>query len=247
MIAVVKGLSKWFGDLEVLRDITFEIEKGEQIALLGPSGCGKTTLLRILLGLECANGGSVESRLSRAGYLPQDALLFPWKTVVENVELPLQIAGVARSTRRRAVADRLPRFGLSGFEDAYPHELSGGMKQRAALLRAVMTGAESLVLDEPFGALDTLTRHRLQGWLSDLASELASTLVFVTHDLEEAIVLAERIVVLTERPASVLGVCSVRLTPAEREDRLGPAFAGAKDGAMRLILQGVPDEARQPI
>jgi len=247
MIARAEGLSKQFGNLQVLREISFEIEAGERIAILGPSGCGKTTLLRILLGLESRGGGRIESRLSRAGYLPQEALLFPWKTVIENVELPMQIAGADRLARRRAIVERLPRFGLAGFEGAYPHMLSGGMRQRAALLRAVMTGADSLVLDEPFGSLDTLTRHRLQMWLADLASELAGTLIFVTHDLEEAVVLAERIIILSERPSIVLGSPSVNLSAAERSDRLGRAFTDAKDDTLGIILKGAPDGLRQPV
>ena len=238
MIVAAEGVSKCFGDLEVLRGVSLHVGRGEQISLLGPSGCGKTTLLRILLGLETHDEGSMVSHLSRAGYLPQETLLMPWKTVLENVELPMQIAGSHRERRRDAVADRLQRFGLAGFEDAYPHELSGGMKQRAALLRAVLAGANSLVLDEPFGALDALTRHRLQAWMSDLMAELARTLIFVTHDLEEAIFLSHRVIVFTERPAHVLGERVIGLTPGEKAARLGPAFAHARDDVMQLVLKG---------
>jgi ABC-type nitrate/sulfonate/bicarbonate transport system ATPase subunit len=241
MILAAERLSKRFGDLEVLRDVSLRVEAGERVAVLGPSGCGKTTLLRILLGLESHDGGSVRSRLTRAGYLPQDVLLLPWKTVAENVALPLRIAGESRERRRAAVAERLPRFGLDGFANAYPHELSGGMRQRAALLRAVVAGAESLVFDEPFGALDTLTRHRLQTWVVELMEELDRTLVFVTHDLDEAVVLSKRVVVLTGRPASVLGDREIRVAPSEREDRLGPAFARARDEVMELMLEGAAD------
>lgn len=243
MIVAAESVSKRFGNLEVLADVSLHVGRGEQIALLGPSGCGKTTLLRILLGLERHDGGSVVSLLTRAGYLPQETLLLPWKTVLENVELPLQIAGADRQTRRAALLERLPRFGLTGFENAYPHELSGGMKQRAALLRAVLAGEESLVLDEPFGSLDTVTRHRLQGWLSNLMSELERTLIFVTHDLDEAIVLSKRVVILTERPGTVLGDRPVHLTSRERAARFGPAFTRKRDELLHLILEEENREA----
>jgi len=239
MIVAAEEVSKQFGDLDVLEDVSLHISRGEQVAILGPSGCGKTTLLRILLGLETHNHGSVTSKLSRAGYLPQESLLMPWKTLLENVELPLEIAGIGRERRRNSVVDRLPRFGLDGFEGAYPHELSGGMKQRAALLRAILGGADCLVLDEPFGALDTLTRHRLQSWMAALMQDLAMTLIFVTHDLEEAVTLSHRMIVLSERPATVIGERTITLTPSEREARLGPAFMRAKDCVMQLVLKGV--------
>ena len=237
MIVAAESVSKRFGSLEVLDNISLCIARAEQVAILGPSGCGKTTLLRILLGLETHSHGSVSSQLTRAGYLPQESLLMPWKTVLENVELPLAIAGAGRDQRRARVADRLPRFGLDGFEDAYPHELSGGMRQRAALLRAILGGADCLVLDEPFGALDTLTRHRLQSWMAALMEDLAMTLIFVTHDLEEAVALSHRVIVLSERPATVVGERTVTLTPREREARLGPALIHAKDCVMQLVLE----------
>jgi len=229
------AVSKRFGDLEVLRDVSLTLAGRETVALLGPSGCGKTTLLRILLELENADGGSVTGTLDRAGYLPQGGLLFPWKTVTENAALPLRLRGVGRRDRLAAVAEHLPAFGLSGFETAYPHALSGGMKQRVALLRALLTGSPVLVLDEPFGALDVLTRHRMQEWLAELIGRLDRSLLFVTHDLEEAVMLAERVVVLSERPASILGERAVTLTIEARSDRLGAPFLAARDGLIALI------------
>jgi len=159
-------------------------------------------------------------------------------TLLQNAELPLQIRGVDRKRRREEVASRLPSFGLAGFEDAYPHELSGGMRQRAGLLRAVVSGAAVLVLDEPFGALDTLTRHRLQDWLSGLMSELHRTMLFVTHDLEEAVVLADRVLVLSGRPAGVIGETGISLSREERSDRLSPLFYREKDGLLSMIRKG---------
>jgi putative hydroxymethylpyrimidine transport system ATP-binding protein len=237
MILDASNVTKSFGRLEVLRGISLRLAEEERVGLLGPSGCGKTTFLRILLGLETLDGGSVTGRLSRAGYLPQDSLLLPWKTVTENVELPLEIRGVSRRARRAEAAARIPRFGLAGFENAFPHELSGGMRQRAALLRAVLAGDGTLVLDEPFGALDTLTRLRLQEWMSDLILDLRRTLLFVTHDLEEAVVLSDRVLVLSERPGSVVGEAAVGLSACDRSDRLGSAFAEAKARLVRMILE----------
>jgi ABC-type nitrate/sulfonate/bicarbonate transport system ATPase subunit len=173
--------------------------------------------------------------LHRAGYLPQDALLLPWKTVLGNAELPLQLQGVPAAERRRRVREALPDFGLEEFAGLYPHEMSGGMRQRAALLRAVLTGSEVLVLDEPFGALDTLTRHRLQDWLADLTQRLDRTVLFVTHDLEEAVVLSHRVIALSARPALVLGEEPVDLSLVARRERLGRKFLAARDRLLALL------------
>lgn len=237
-ILEVRGLSKDYGDLPVLRDITFSVNQGDSFAVLGPSGCGKSTLLRIILGLEGYDAGEVRGPVDRAGYLPQDSLLFPWKTVVQNAELPLQIRGIGRKERREEVLGRLESFGLARFKDAYPHELSGGMRQRAGLLRATVSGAEVLVLDEPFGALDTLTRHRLQDWLSRLLADLDRTMLFVTHDLEEAVVLADRVLVLSDRPATVIGERGISLSGKERSDRLSGPFYREKDALLAMIQKG---------
>jgi len=228
------NLVKSYGSLEVLRNISLTLDEREIVALLGPSGCGKTTLLRILLGLESPDGGTIHGSLDRAGYLPQDGLLFPWKTVIGNVELPQQVRGVSRRARRQVARQWLPDFGLETFEHTYPHELSGGMRQRAALLRAVLTGCPVLVLDEPFGALDTMTRHRMQDWLAGLLDRLGRTLLFVTHDIDEAVALAQRIVLLSPRPGTVHGQLSIGLPTAERLDRLGSAFIDARDQLLAI-------------
>jgi len=228
-------LTKRFGDLAVLADVSLTIARRDVVGLLGPSGCGKTTLLRILLGLETYDSGDLSTPLHRAGYLPQDALLLPWKTVLGNAELPLQLQGVPAAERRRRVREALPDFGLEEFAGLYPHEMSGGMRQRAALLRAVLTGSEVLVLDEPFGALDTLTRHRLQDWLADLTGRLDRTVLFVTHDLEEAVVLSHRVIALSARPAVALGEESVDLSLAARRERLGRDFLAVRDRLLALL------------
>lgn len=239
-------LAKRFGMLHVLEDVSLKVDDGEVVGILGPSGCGKTTLLRILLGLETYDAGSVQTLAQRKGYLPQEGLLLPWKTVLGNVELPLALQGLPAGERRRRARELLPEFGLEGFERAYPHQISGGMRQRAALLRAVLAASPILVLDEPFGALDTLTRHRLQDWLAELARRREWAILFVTHDLDEAVVLAERAVVLSARPAIVLGEEEIAIPSTERRERLSRPFLAARD---RLLarLEGGADEPHEPI
>ncbi len=232
----VTGLAKRFGDLEVLHNIDFTLGEAESLAILGPSGCGKTTLLRILLGLEAADAGSFSPTLDRAGYLPQGSLLFPWKRTMENIELPMQLQGLAREERRSRIRSHLSIFGLEGFESSYPFELSGGMRQRVALLRAVMAGARTLILDEPFGALDTVTRHRLQDWLAGVIEQLACSVIFVTHDLEEAVVLSHRVLVLSERPASILGLLKSELSSQDRVDRMSSKFLHTRSALVDLIV-----------
>ena len=232
----VTGLGKRFGSLEVLRDIGFKVSNEESLAVLGPSGCGKTTLLRILLGLEAPDVGSISNPLDRAGYLPQESRLFPWKRVFENIELPLLLQGASREDRRRMIRPLLTTFGLEGFESSYPHQLSGGMRQRVALLRAVIAGATTLILDEPFGALDTVTRHHLQDWLVETMEQLTCSMIFVTHDPEEAIVLSHRTLVLSKRPASVVGQITSALTAAERRDRMSLKFLDARATLVDLIV-----------
>lgn len=247
LILEVEGLWKEYGALHVLSDLSFTVARGESVALLGPSGCGKSTLFRILLGKEGYVRGTIRGVFDAAGYLPQGGCLFPWKTVLENVELPLEIKKVGRAIRRRRIETQLPTFGLDGFADAYPHELSGGMKQRVALLRTIITGAPILFLDEPFGALDTITRHRLQIWLADLIADLDRTTLFVTHDIEEAVLLADRVIVLTERPARVLGEHRIDLEADERTKRMGRAFMRVKDALLTMIEEGADDERPESV
>ncbi|MFM0758013.1 ABC transporter ATP-binding protein [Paraburkholderia strydomiana] len=195
---------------EVVGDISFRAKPGEFVSVIGPSGCGKSTMFNIMAGLEPPTAGHVlvDGR-DRTGdctpfaYMPQKDLLFPWRTILENTTLGLEIGGMKRKDATRRARELFPAFGLAGFEDNLPFELSGGMRQRAAFLRTVVLGREILLLDEPFGALDSLTRLEMQTWLQDVWAEHAWTAVMITHDIHEAIFLSDRVVVLGARPTRV--------------------------------------------
>ena len=194
----------------VLDDIAFSAQPGEFVAVIGPSGCGKSTMFNIMAGLETASSGEilvdgviVTGQREHFAYMPQKDLLFPWRSILENTSLGLEVAGQSKKTARARAASLFAAFGLSGFEHAHPFELSGGMRQRAALLRTVVQDRDVLLLDEPFGALDSITRTDMQSWLQGVWSQNAWTAVLITHDIREAIYLADRVVVLSARPASV--------------------------------------------
>ncbi len=204
-----RGVSVTKGNVHILDGIDLEVEQGTFLALIGPSGAGKSTLLGLLAGLETPDIGRVEkngSPLERPGlvsYMPQSDLLLPWRSVLANVSLGLEATGVSKKDAREKAMKALQRFGLEEFAKVPPAALSGGMRSRVALLRTALLERDVLLLDEPFGALDALTRRSLQGWLLDVRDTLAATIVLVTHDVDEALLLADRVVVLTERPARV--------------------------------------------
>lgn len=207
----VADLSHQYPDgTATLDGVTFDLVDGEVVSLLGPSGCGKSTLLRILLGLEPASSGVVEVRPGTPAhpfaYQSQRDELFEWRTVVDNAALGLDVARMARGASRSRVRSMLPEFGLDGFGDHYPSQLSGGMRQRTALLRTVAQHRPILLLDEPFSALDAITRADLNGWLKDAAARHGWTILLVTHDLAEARFLSDRIITLSARPARVVDV-----------------------------------------
>ena len=200
----VAGVSKAFRVqgriVQALQDVHLAAGPGEFVTLIGPSGCGKSTLFNILCGLMQPDAGEVRldgvpalQRTGRLAYMPQKDLLLPWRSVLDNVILGPEIAGVLREKARAQAQAWLPLFGLEGFADAYPAVLSGGMKQRAAFLRAVLQDKPAILLDEPFGALDAITRRNLQEWLLSVWQRLGRTILFITHDLEEAIFLSERV------------------------------------------------------
>ena len=230
-----RGVGVEKGGVHILDGVDLEVSAEEFVALIGPSGAGKSTLLGLLAGLEAPSEGSVEkdgAPLLRPGlvsYMPQTDLLLPWRSVVANVALGLEATGVSKKAARERAAGSLERFGLGGFGGASPWALSGGMRSRVALLRTALLGRDVLLLDEPFGALDALTRRGLQEWLLGVRDELAATIVLVTHDVDEALLLADRVVVLSERPASVALDLAVDLErPRTMDQETTRVFAGLK-------------------
>ena len=227
--------------IHVLDSISFELHTGTWTTLLGPSGCGKTTLLKILAGLESPDSGRViveGSELSRLGataYLPQHDTLLPWRTALGNAILASEIDGKSIDDAKKEALDLFDHFGLSGFESLYPSQLSGGMRQRLALIRTFLTHRSILLLDEPLGALDPLTRATLQKWLLDVWGELKKTVLLVTHDAEEALLLSDRILVLTERPARLQLDQAVELT--RPRDRGSSALVAHKTQLLDLLLK----------
>ena len=205
----VEDLSLSYEGKPVLSGVSFHAEEGEFVTFLGPSGCGKSTMLNILAGLWKADEGrvfvddkAVNGVTDHFAYMPQSDLLLPWKTILENVTL----YGALHHDRKHAEEEALKefaRFGLEGYENAYPAELSGGMRQRAAFLRTALCSADIMLLDEPFGALDVITREDMQDWLLNLRSKLNRTTILVTHDVDEALYLSDRILILSHNPATI--------------------------------------------
>ena len=203
--------------MQALTGVSLRAGHGELLAVVGPSGCGKTTLLELVCGLQAPDGGAVEC--APAALMPQHDLLLPWLSAVDNAALALRIAGDSRAQARSMAAELFAELGLQGFEAAHPHELSGGMRQRVAFLRTLLSGKPVLCLDEPFGALDAITRAEMQGWLGRALEREPRTVVLVTHDVEEAVVLADRVAVLSPRPGRVRAEVEVDLPrPRSRTD-----------------------------
>jgi ABC-type nitrate/sulfonate/bicarbonate transport system ATPase subunit len=213
--------------LQALEDINLTVDDGEFVALIGPSGGGKSTLLDIISGLFPQTNGDIRidgevlpasQRLGHAAYMRQRDLLMPWRTALDNAALALEVHGVPKKAARQQARARFPEFGLEGFEDAWPAQLSGGMRQRIAFLRTVLTERRLLLLDEPFGALDALNRVALQMWLLSLWDRERQGVILVTHDVDEAIFLADRVVVLSSRPGTVVHEETISLPrPRNRE------------------------------
>lgn len=223
-----RDVSKTFqtqrGTVNAIGHITVDVRDGEFLTIVGPSGCGKSTLLNLLVGLEKPTGGSIlldgrpEIDRTKIGYVMQNDNLYPWRTLQQNVEFPLEIRGIPAPERNRIARDYLAKVQLSGFEDRYPYELSGGMRQRGNIVRALSYSPRVLIMDEPFGPLDAQTRLLLQQQLLDIWSQEKKTVIFITHDLHEAIALGDRVMVLTRRPGSVKDVHDIHL-PRPRDIR----------------------------
>lgn len=198
--------------------IDLAVNQGEFVTIVGPSGCGKSTLLNLIVGLLRSSSGRILFRgnpidgiSTKIGYVTQKDNLLPWRTLIENVEIALEIRGVAVNDRRRRAEELIERVGLSGFEDHYPHELSGGMRQRANIIRTLIYDPELILMDEPFGPLDAQTRIVLQDQLLKLWLESKKTIVFITHDLLEAIALADRVVLMSSRPGRIKSIETISI------------------------------------
>lgn len=237
IILSIRGLRKTFplddGELVAVEEFDFDVQDGEFVCILGPSGCGKTTILRILAGLEMPTGGKIflkdkeiEGAGSDRGMVFQEFALFPWRTVRKNVEFGLELKGLPKTERNDISQKYIDLVGLKGFENSHPYELSGGMKQRVGIARALANDPAILLMDEPFGAIDAQTRNMMQGELLRIWAETKKTVVFITHSVDEAVYLADRIVVMTPRPGRIREVFEI---PFERpRDRASMDFASLR-------------------
>jgi len=247
----IKSLSKSFVDLHdpddvvhAVRDFDLDIAEGEFVCIVGPSGCGKTTLLRCIAGLVEPTRGEVRIRGrpltgpgAERGYVFQSFALFPWRSVRRNIEFGLEIKGIDKEERRRISDEYIELVGLQGFEDNYPRELSGGMQQRVGLARALANDPEVLLMDEPFGSLDAQTRNIMQAEVLKIWNRTHKTIIFVTHSVDESIFLADRVVVLTARPADMKAIFPVDL-PRPR-DRASDPFAHIRHEVLEDLTEEV--------
>lgn len=250
---VAKGIQKYFGDMLAMEDISCTIHEREFVAIIGPSGCGKSTFLYLIAGFErpthgelLINGHAIEGPGRDRGVVFQEFVLFPWLTVLRNITLGLDIKGVNRRKSEERARKWIRLTGLSGFEDAYPSSLSGGMKQRVAIARALTYDPEVLLLDEPFGALDVQTKNYMIRDLQDLWLEANRTIVMITHSVNEAVQMADRVLVLSSRPSRVIADVTIKVPhPRDRrdpqlrryEDEVTAVLSAEVDKAMSLERQ----------
>lgn len=239
----VEKLNKNFDNIEVLDEIDLYIKKGEFVSIVGPSGCGKSTLFKIITGLEKKYSGRVRIEGIEArdyskpiAYMPQKDLLLPWRTLYENAKLPLEVAKVKKENYRGRIQPLIDEFGLKGFENRYPRELSGGMRQRGALLRTFLIGSDLMLLDEPFGALDAITRMDMQEWLLDIWSKHNHSILFITHDIDEALFLSDRVYVMTGRPGKIsLEIEVDEARPRRREVLFDEKYMNHKKEILKVL------------
>jgi ABC-type nitrate/sulfonate/bicarbonate transport system ATPase subunit len=244
----LRGVSHAYGELQTLEAVDLEAPAHAVLGLVGPSGCGKSTLLELICGLREADAGEIEvggataasERLDRCAFMPQRDLLLPWYSAIDNAALALRNQGLGRRQARAAAAGLFERFGLSGFEASRPAELSGGMRQRVAFLRTLIAGKPVLALDEPFASLDAITRAEMQEWLAGALRADPRTVVLVTHDVEEALYLSDRVAVLSARPGRIVAELSSPDPRAEDRDAAvtDPDFVAAREEAMRALREG---------
>jgi NitT/TauT family transport system ATP-binding protein len=244
----IDGLRHAYGELRTIERIDLGVDAHGVLGVVGPSGCGKSTLLELICGLREPSAGTIEvggasaaaARLARCAFMPQRDLLLPWYSAIDNAALAPRNRGVGRTQARRLAEELFVRFGLAGFEHSPPAELSGGMRQRVAFLRTLLAGKPVLALDEPFASLDAITRAEMQGWLAGALRADPRTVVLVTHDVEEALYLSDRVAVLSARPARI--VAELRAPAPRAEDRdatvTDPAFVAVREEAMRALREG---------
>lgn len=219
-------VNKKYGKLYVVKNIDFHVNEGEFVTLIGPSGSGKSTIFRIITALTEIESGKIvintpsySSGRKRLAYMPQKDTLLSWKKLIDNIALPLVLKGVKKDEAYQIVKEKISIFGLEGFENYYPHQLSGGMKQRAALMRTFLVESNLMLLDEPFAALDAITRVNLQEWLLEVWEKFNTSILFVTHSIEEAIYLSDRIYVLSKQPGEIVFEIEIK-TPRPRSSNI---------------------------
>ncbi|BCZ45397.1 ABC transporter ATP-binding protein [Clostridium gelidum] len=234
-------------DYEMLNDLSFSVEKGEFVSIIGASGCGKSTIFRLINGLEKMQSGeifinedSIKNLKNYSAYMPQKDLLFPWRTIGDNLSLPMEIQKIKKSDRENRVLEILKEVGLSDYKDKFPKELSGGMRQRVSFARTLLTGSELLLLDEPFSALDSLTRILMQEWLLEEWKHFNKTILFITHDVEEAIFLSKSIFVIQDNPITHMERIEVPLEyPRSRSSMQKPEIIELKESLISRLRQKV--------
>ncbi len=244
----IAGVSHSYGDLRTLDSLDLLGEAHEVLGLVGPSGCGKSTLLELISGLQEPTAGTISvagattgpERLRSCAFMPQQDLLLPWYSAIDNAALALRNQGMKRAEARTAAAALFERFGLAGFERSRPSELSGGMRQRVAFLRTLIAGKPVLALDEPFASLDAITRAEMQEWLATALRTDPRTAVLVTHDVEEALYLCDRVAVMSARPARIVAELSAPNPRAEDRDAAvtDPGFVAAREAALQALREG---------
>lgn len=250
----ISGVSKWFRrngeEIAAMRETSLSIEEGRFVSIIGPSGCGKSTLFNIIAGLMppstgrvLADGKDIVGKTGYVGYMLQKDMLLPWRTILDNIILGMEVRGVPYKEAVERALPLMEKYGLKGFDKHYPRELSGGMKQRAALLRTLLYDRDIILLDEPFGALDAQTRLTMQNWLLQIWEDFGKTVLFVTHDIDEAIYLSDDIYVFSSRPGRIKSKITVTMErPRKMEDMTSPAFMELKHHLMDLLSAGHEEE-----
>ena len=242
-ILEVRNVTKLYDGKPVVEDISVTLAAGELVCLLGVSGAGKSTLFNVIAGLSrpdagqvLLRGGDITGKTGQVGYMLQKDLLLPYRTVADNAALPLMLRGVPKEEARAQAVAHFADFGLAGTENKWPHQLSGGMRQRAALLRTYLFSADVCLLDEPFSALDAITKSALHTWYLDMTARLGLTTLFISHDVDEAILLSDRVCVLTGQPGRITGSVTVDCPrDARREFSLSPEFAALKRQLLGML------------